>query len=185
MYLKWQGQFWSAGCSGASSASHGAAERTLCCWLLAAGHGAVPLLSAHSEVREMPLQTMSAPWVSWWKWNEHAYSWKKTTRGLPQFLHPRQVPFWCPLSKELHHHFLSMLPSAVAAGPVIVPQLWLLLSFLQASLGCSSSLATHELLPSSLGPFLWSLAAQAWLCPAFFIPQQLLQAISFTFPRRI
>lgn len=112
MYLKWQGQFWSAGCSGASSASHGAAERTLCCWLLAAGHGAVPLLSAHSEEREMPLQTMSAPWVSWWKWNEHAYSWKKTTRGLPQFLHPRQVPFWCPLSKELHHHFLSMLPSA-------------------------------------------------------------------------
>lgn len=32
MYLKWQGQFWSSGCSSASSASRGAAECTLCCW---------------------------------------------------------------------------------------------------------------------------------------------------------
>lgn len=37
MYLKWQGQFWRACCSSASSASDGAAARTLCWWLLGAG----------------------------------------------------------------------------------------------------------------------------------------------------
>lgn len=104
----------------------------------------------------------------WRKWEERVQRWKETARSSPQFLRPKEVSFGCPLKEKLH---LCPFPC------------YLLLSCLQAGSGCSYSRVRFYLLLWAC--FCEDLPLRHDCNPVLFMPLQLLQAISFTFPRRV
>lgn len=154
MYLKWQGQFWRACCSSASSASDGAAARTLCWWLLGAGLRCCSPTAQQADVGD----ALADP----------------TGRETTPCCIPHSAGENGRRGCSDGRRWLEARPSSCALKKCLSGALWRKSSIsvpFHATFCYSSCrpvwavLFTCEILPSSLGLFLWRLAAQAWLQP--------------------
>lgn len=175
MYLKWQGQFWRACCSSASSASDGAAARTLCWWLLGAGLRCCSPTAQQADVGDAladPTGRETTPCCIPHSAGENG------RRGCSDGRRRLEArPSSCALKKCLSGALWRK-------SSISVPfPCYLLLWQLQAGSGCSYSRVRFYLLLWAC--FCEDLPLRHDCNPVLFMPLQLLQAISFTFPRRV